>query len=208
MLTWTGLSFRARPANIDETKLPGELPEDYVMRLAVCKAEASIPYVKSGEIILSADTIVVDGNLIIGKPQDAGDAVKILQTLRGRTHSVLTAIVMYDPENSVMHKDICESPVKMRNYYESEIEQYVASGDPMDKAGAYAIQHPVFNPVETFTDCFASVMGFPLCHFVRLMDVFGIKIPNDLPNTCQTQLQYLCPVFDLILNKKDSPVAS
>jgi septum formation protein len=87
----------------------------------------------------------------------------------------------------------------MRPYSDEEIDVYVASGDPLDKAGAYAIQHADFHPVENFSGCYASVMGLPLCHLVRTLCKMGIAPPADVPAACQAHLQYTCPISAAIL---------
>ena len=199
LLSWTGLKYRVCPLNINEDILQGEQADDYVLRLAGEKARAAKRFVKSGEVILAADTIVVDNGEILGKPKDDLDAYRMLSQLRGREHYVSTAVALLDPMNEVLLVDKCTSPVRMRNYSDEEINSYVDSKDPFDKAGGYAIQHADFQPVERFQDCFASVMGFPLCHFVRMMKKMGFNLPADVPNNCQTQLEYVCPVFDRIL---------
>jgi predicted house-cleaning NTP pyrophosphatase (Maf/HAM1 superfamily) len=87
----------------------------------------------------------------------------------------------------------------MRNYTDAAIEAYVQSGDPLDKAGAYAIQHPQFQPVESMSGCFASVMGLPMCHLVRLLARMDISPNANVPANCQTSLHYSCPVSSAIL---------
>jgi predicted house-cleaning NTP pyrophosphatase (Maf/HAM1 superfamily) len=88
----------------------------------------------------------------------------------------------------------------MRNYTDEEIEAYLATGDPFDKAWAYAIQHEGFHPVENFSQCFANVMGLPLCHVVRALRKLGIEVPNDVPTLCQAHIHYECLVFESILS--------
>ncbi len=87
----------------------------------------------------------------------------------------------------------------MRPYTDQEIDAYIASGDPFDKAGAYAIQHAGFHPAENFSHCFANVMGLPLCHVTRSLRKLGIDPVNDVPHACQAYLNYECPVFESIL---------
>jgi predicted house-cleaning NTP pyrophosphatase (Maf/HAM1 superfamily) len=87
----------------------------------------------------------------------------------------------------------------MRDYTDAEIDRYVATGDPLDKAGAYAIQHDEFHPVSRLSGCFASVMGLPLCHLLRLFDKIGVTHDDELPARCQHYLDYSCPVTDAIL---------
>src|SRR5512143_1080492 len=89
----------------------------------------------------------------------------------------------------------------MRYYADVEIRIYVASGDPLDKAGAYAIQHVGFHPVEKLSGCFANVMGLPLCHLARSLSQLGINSPINVPQACQAALQYSCPVYHLILEE-------
>jgi septum formation protein len=87
----------------------------------------------------------------------------------------------------------------MRAYSDAEVEEYVASGDPIDKAGSYAIQHPEFHPVQNLQGCYANVMGLPLCHLFRTLLKTGFLISKDVPAACQAFLEYDCPVFDKIL---------
>jgi len=101
-----------------------------------------------------------------------------------------------------MMTDLAGSDVPMRNYSDEEIEAYIASGDPFDKAGAYAIQHNGFHPVEDLSQCFANVMGLPLCHAVRSLRRLGVEVTNDVPALCQTHIRYECPVFKMILKSE------
>jgi predicted house-cleaning NTP pyrophosphatase (Maf/HAM1 superfamily) len=99
--------------------------------------------------------------------------------------------------------DLAGSDVPLRGYADEEIEAYIASGDPFDKAGAYAIQHAGFHPVENFSGCFANVMGLPLCHVTRSLRQLGVAAPNDVPARCQAHLRYVCPVFEKILTSNE-----
>jgi len=208
LLGLTGWEFRIRPAVIDETPLPDEEPGAYVRRLAEGKALAAGSLAQPGEIVLGADTTVADGSLILGKPADAAEAAEMLRRLRGREHRVFTAVALYDPRGGRLLSDLCATHVPMRDYTDEEIERYVASGDPLDKAGAYAIQHPEFQPVTALRGCFASVMGLPLCHLQRLLVRFGLdpraELPKaDLPRACQAALQYDCSIFPAVLRGED-----
>jgi MAF protein len=210
----TGLSFEVRVAGIDETPRDGETPGDYVRRVArekakenpklvVSEAEPSQlpnPNKKGGrELIVAADTAVVIDGEILGKPRDREDAAAMLRKLRGRTHEVLSAIALVDVRDGQLREEFCRSEVTMRNYSDDEIADYAASGDPLDKAGAYAIQHNGFRPVEKFAHCYASVMGMPLCHFTRVLRSMGIEPPADVPMACQRFNSYQCPVYREIL---------
>ena len=168
ILGWLDWEIQAAPANIDESRRAGETARDYVMRVACEKAAFPIPQVRSGSVVIAADTIVVLGDEILGKPLDARDAYFMLAKLRGRTHQVLTAIAVNTAGR--IAQDLCSSPVIMREYLDEEMDAYIASRDPMDKAGAYAIQSSTFNPAAGFNGCFASVMGMPLCHLERTLN--------------------------------------
>lgn len=199
MISWTGWRFVSYPADVDETRRPDEPPDEYVRRLADAKARVAAARSRAVGPILAADTAVVDGGELLGKPESAEDARRMLKQLRGRTHQVYTAVALYDPPNLRMLRDLCVTQVPMRQYSDEEIEAYIASGDPFDKAGAYAIQNRDFHPVENFHGCFASVMGLPLCHVLRTMRKFGHEPAVDLPSACQTNLEYDCPVSAAIL---------
>ena len=123
--------------------------------------------------------------------------------LRGKVHQVYTAVAVFDPTSGRLVHDLCTSLVRMRRYRPDEVGAYVASGDPLDKAGAYAIQHPVFQPVEHFAGCFASVMGLPLCHVTRTFQKFGLPPIRDVPQACQDHLNYQCPIHQAVLRGED-----
>jgi MAF protein len=199
MIEWTGWRFVSFPVDVDESRRTDEPPADYVLRLAETKARVAAARSRAAGPILAADTIVVDGDELLGKPESDEEVRRMLRQLRGRTHQVYTAVALYDPPNLRLLRDLCVTQVPMREYSDEEIEAYIASGDPFDKAGAYAIQHKEFHPVENFHGCFASVMGLPLCHVLRVMRRFGHEPPVDLPRVCQTNLDYDCPVTAAIL---------
>jgi predicted house-cleaning NTP pyrophosphatase (Maf/HAM1 superfamily) len=91
----------------------------------------------------------------------------------------------------------------MRAYSDEEMRAYIATGDPLDKAGAYAIQHPDFKPVDRLQGCFANVMGLPLCHLVRTLARLGINADRDIPQACQKELQYSCSFFPLVIGRSE-----
>jgi septum formation protein len=192
-----GWPFEVIPADIDEKRQPGEAPVDYVRRLACEKAHEVAQHAQG--LVIAADTIVVDGEELLGKPVDEDDAVRMLRQLRGRTHQVYTGIALLESQSGQYFDDVCRTDVPMRNYTNDEIQSYIATGDPMDKAGAYAIQHAGFHPVENHTGCYASVMGLPLCHLALGLQEFGLKIPLELPQRCQEFLGPHCPDFSEIL---------
>ena len=191
--------FQVAPADVDETEYPGEAPGEYVCRLAKTKAEVVGQQFSNARLIIAADTTVADGEEILGKPVDQADASRMLQQLRGRNHQVYTAIALMVPEKGILAQELCLSQVPMRNYSDEEIEVYVQTNDPMDKAGAYAIQHKGFHPVEDFKGCFASVMGFPACHLARSLKKIGLMPAIKIDFACQQYLDYDCPIAQLVL---------
>ncbi len=201
-----GWTFTLTPVNVDERPLHGEHPREHVLRLAERKAQAAVgsiyepPDIASMDlIIIAADTTVADGDNILGKPADAAEAEGMLRRLRGRSHRVYTGLVALRPADGGLIRDYCQTDVPMRAYSDQEIVAYVASGDPLDKAGGYAIQHNGFKPVERLQGCYANVMGLPLCHLKRTLDRMGMPSETDVPQACQDALEYECPVHDLVL---------
>lgn len=202
LLAWTGWNFTVSAAEIDETPLPGEAPGPYVSRLARAKGEARAHQAPAGSLILAADTIVADGQILLGKPAGPIEARRMLQSLRGRTHQVYTAIAVIEAGSGRAGSELCCADVPMRAYSDPEIETYIASGDPLDKAGAYAIQHAGFHPVENFAGCYACVVGLPLCHLVRTMVHLGYAPAQNVPATCQMNLGYVCSIYSTIMTSQ------
>lgn len=193
-----GWDFNVIAADVDETPFENESPRDYVVRLAQAKALTIQPKAEPDAVILGSDTTVVDGNEILGKPVDEADVRRMLTQLRGRVHQVYTAIAFLYRGN--MFTDLSIIDVPMREYSDTEIEAYIQTGDPMDKAGAYAIQHPEFRPVSFLEGCRAGVMGLPMCHVLRTLSKFDISTPVDVPSACQSLLKYDCKVSSAILS--------
>jgi septum formation protein len=191
--------FSVSVSNVDESQRAGETPAGYVLRLAQAKARAAVASARPEHIIIGADTAVVDGNQILGKPKDMMEATAVLKMLRGHVHRVYTALAILRMHDGRLITDLCVTNVPMRNYSDEEIEAYVLSGDPFDKAGAYAIQHSGFHPVKNMKGCTASVMGLPLCHLLRVLQKMDIRPEADIPAACQSLLQYQCPVSSAIL---------
>lgn len=205
LLGLLGYAFGLAPANVDESQLPGEPAQVYVRRMAQTKAAAASQRARANgaaaaRFVIAADTIVVDEGDVLGKPADAAEARLTLQRLRQRTHAVLTALSVVDLEQGTAYTDLCRTEVPMRAYSDQEIEAYIASGDPFDKAGAYAIQHAGFHPVTALDGCYANVVGLPLCHLTRTLRRAGLAVDADVPAGCQAALDYACPVFTAILN--------
>jgi MAF protein len=205
LLGLTGWNFRVIPAQVDELPLQDESPSDYVLRMAELKACTVAAQLDVPHLILAADTTVTDDGEILGKPIDGDEARRMLMRLRAGSHRVLTALAVLDMEQGILLKDLCLTIVPMRDYSDREIEVYIASGDPLDKAGAYAIQHPGFHPVEELSHCYANVVGLPLCHLVRTIDKLGMQPQIDVPHACHVALRYRCPIYESILqNEQES----
>jgi septum formation protein len=192
-------SFAVSVPAVDEEQVPGEPPADYVLRLAETKARAAVASARSEQWIVAADTAVVDGSALLGKPADAAAAINMLRRLRGHAHQVYTGLAVLNLIDGRLLTDLCVTDVPMRRYTDADIDDYVRSGDPFDKAGAYAIQHPHFRPVASLRGCYASVMGLPLCHLARLLARMHAASQHDLPAHCQAHLSYACPVSSAIL---------
>ncbi len=169
---------RGEDADVDETPLPDEAVERYVERLALAKAQAGVRRVLWRKMlpraVLSADTTLELDGEIIGKPRDAADAHAILARLSGRTHRVLTAIAVSDGERTRSRLSVSE--VRFRTLSEHDIRHYVATGEPMDKAGAYGIQGHAAIFIEEIRGSYSGIMGLPLFDTAALLEVFGYPL--------------------------------
>ena len=190
------VDFEIASADIDETQQPGEPPTALVQRLALEKAQAVAARLP-GCAVLGADTIVVLEGEVLGKPVDPDEAAAMLRRLRGRPHTVWSAVYACNPALGREATALNESTVWMRRYGDDEIAAYVASGDPMDKAGAYAIQHPGFAPAERVSGCYSGVMGFPLGDVVQVLRAIGVQVPGEATAVCQPQLGVCCQTSQL-----------
>ena len=199
LLSLGGWEFQVLPVDIDESQHDNENAEKYVSRLAQEKANAAALHVPPWSLVIAADTCVVDGDKILGKPSNEREAWEMLKQLQGRMHQVYTAICGLDADTRLTISDLCRTDVMMRSYSEEEISTYIASGDPLDKAGAYAIQHRGFDPVEKIEGCYANVVGLPLCHLGRILQKFDISSKTDITINCQESLQYTCSIKDMVL---------
>ena len=197
-----GWPFEFTSADVDESPHDGETPAQMVMRLAQSKASAAAARAPDQAVIIASDTTVSLDGLALGKPRDAMDAERMLRVLRGRSHQVHTGIAVFDTHTGQTQADVATTDVPMRFYTDDEIAAYIASGDPMDKAGAYAIQHAGFHPADELRGCFANVMGLPLCHLATSLRALAIEPAVDVPAICQAHLQYACPVFAEIMSVK------
>ncbi len=182
LLTQAGYSFEVHPAHITEDTLAGEDPIAYVVRLAREKAQAVFRELTStgsqpGEkerldgqslAVLGADTTVALDNQILGKPEDLADAARMLRLLSGRTHRVLTGVALVTAESTEVAAEA--TAVRFLTLSEEEIDAYIAGGEPMDKAGAYAIQGRAARWIPRIEGCYFNVMGLPLALVCALLD--------------------------------------
>ena len=198
LLSLLGIPFVTKVAGVDESRLYGEPPTELVLRVSQAKALA-IRDARPDELVVAADTIVVLDGDILGKPSDPDDARQMLERLRGRSHMVYSGVTLWHPASRRMVSQLGESSVWMRDYGDDEIATYVESRDPMDKAGAYAIQHAVFDPVSHLEGCWLNVVGLPLCHLGRALARFGVCLPANVPGTCQAFSQHDCSVSSELL---------
>ena len=165
LLRGAGLDFEIIVPDIDETPRPDEAADRFVCRTAREKAE-TIP---AGEaVILAADTAVVDSKRILGKPADAAEAAAMLRSLSGCTHEVMTGVCLRFPKRTVCFH--VETRVTFRDLTEKEISDYVAGGEPMDKAGAYAIQGGAAKMVRRVEGSYSNVVGLPLCEVIEELE--------------------------------------
>jgi nucleoside triphosphate pyrophosphatase len=175
LLTQVGYRFQVHPAHIPENALPGEDPIVYVTRLAREKAEAvyrdlttASPKPEKNLVVLGADTTVAVDNTILGKPEDAADAARMLRLLSGRTHRVITGVAVVTAKGAEVAAEA--TAVRFLTLSVAEIADYVASGEPMDKAGAYAIQGRAARWIPRIEGCYFNVMGLPLALVCSLLE--------------------------------------
>ena len=169
LLRSAGIDFTVRVADVDEKVLPGELPRDYVVRLSREKAQA---VAADGELVLGADTTVVMLNEILGKPTDENDARRILRLLSGKWHEVLTGVSLVN--GTKVTSDVAVTRVKFSKLSDEEANWYVASGEPMDKAGAYGIQGYASRFAERIEGSYSNVVGLPVQMVYRMLVESGL----------------------------------
>lgn len=180
LLAAMGWNFVVQPAPIDESPLRGEDATAYVGRLALAKARHAAAGAESaGALVLGADTVVVVDNELLGKPSDEEDARRMLRLLAGRQHEVLTGVALVDGDREWL--EIERTKVEMAALRENEIALYVASGEPMDKAGAYAVQGLGALFVTRLEGNYSNVVGLPLPVVYRLLEAAGAPNPLQRP---------------------------
>ena len=185
-----GLPVRFHPTDVDESPLPNETPECMTRRLASLKAETArtnLPgnLLAKPALLLGLDTTVVHAGDMLGKPQDALEAKSFLRRLRTGLHEVCTGYCLINLQTGRRRTGAHVSRLTMHNYTDADIDRYVRTGDPFDKAGGYALQDRDFNPVAQVDGCAASVMGMPIHHLLYLLrDELGWPIPVGFTSVC------------------------
>ena len=183
LLAALGVPFEAAAADVPEPLMAGMPAAGQAERLALTKAAAIARIMGGDALVLGADTIVVLDGTPLGKPADDDDARRMLRALRGRIHDVVTGVALVSGRGAATVTDHAVTRVHMRRYTDAEIEGYVAGGDPFDKAGGYAIQHPGFRPVERIEGCYCNVMGLPLWTVRRLLAGVAPHLVTSSPGT-------------------------
>ncbi|MBI2910000.1 MAG: septum formation protein Maf [Chloroflexi bacterium] len=172
LLAALGVPFETLPSEVEEPPFKlGEDPGAFAERLALEKA---LSVRQPGSIVIGADTLVYLDGESLAKPGDATEAREMLQRLRNREHLVITGLAVVNETQQTCH---VTTRVRMRDYTDDEIDTYVASGDPLDKAGAYAIQNVAFHPVASIVGCYQNVVGLPLCALVKMLRRTGVGLP-------------------------------
>ncbi len=201
--------------DVDETPLPNEKPSDLVQRLSQMKARAvalqlhNVPSERLNNkphnraVVIAADTIVAQKHKILGKPKDEAEARLMLKALRQEPHQVYSGLTIavsaylahqlniHSPKSLLLTTKLHRSTVQMRPYTDEEIEAYIVSKDPLDKAGAYGIQNQSFAPVAHLDGCFASVMGFPVNELALALQEINLPLP-DMSPICTQFIDQVC----------------
>ena len=192
-----GIPYEVCPADIDEASLltSSARPEDLAHRIALAKAE-TVAQLRPDAHVLAADTIVCLGRHIFGKPADEQEARNMLVALRGKPHRVVTGIALLPPRPADPIVAHINTSVLMRPYSDDEIDNYIATGSPMDKAGAYGIQDTDFHPAAPVNGCYFNVVGLPLCAVSEMLRQAGFPpvVDLDVASAC---VSHRCPFAGL-----------
>ena len=195
LLTELGLDFVVEPSNAPEEPLDGESAEDMVRRLSRDKAMTVAANLTEGYVIGADSTVVLDGRSI-GKPEDEDDARRMLLELRGTEHQVTTGLTVVNASTGQLVTDHMTAEIVMRDFTDEEMENSIASGTPMDKAGAYAVQDTVFRPATLQGGCYTNVVGLPLCRMMEMLRELGYLPPAELPAAVGSRCLGFCPFRD------------
>ncbi|HEY1422059.1 MAG TPA: Maf family protein [Candidatus Acidoferrum sp.] len=168
-----GMAFSVLSSAVDETVIPGETPQELVRRLALAKAELVAARAVGAAIVIAADTIVALENAVFGKPRTSDDARQMLDKLSGRTHSVVTGVALIRLPDAERREFIETTQVHFASVSQDEIAKYLASGEPFDKAGAYAIQGLGGRFIPRIDGCYFNVVGLPLARLCKELAELG-----------------------------------
>jgi len=200
-----GYPYEIKIVPVDENSIAYPDPVQNCIQTAQLKSNALANSLNaasgSGSLVIAADTIVAVDGQMLGKPRNRADAFDMLILLRGRSHEVHTGVSIIDLGSGQEVNGVHTAEVRMRSYSDNEIVDYVATGDPLDKAGAYAIQHPQFKPVEQLSGCFLGVMGLSICHLLQLLSLLDVPMAADLNSLSTAHQQYQCPLLAKIALK-------
>lgn len=175
LLSQVGFTFEVLPAHVDEDTRPGEDPLPYVVRLARDKAQAVFAKLNDDEaVVLGADTTVTLDGLILAKPNDAADATRMLRMLSGRTHRVITGVAVATAKGTEVAAEV--TGVRFTALSDADIAGYVATGEPMDKAGAYGIQGIAARWIPRVEGCYFNVVGLPLALVSSMLEQAGVQL--------------------------------
>lgn len=171
----------AKTAAVDEESVQlSDLRENVLARAELKGRALHSAGIERDEVIIAADTTVALDGAMLNKPNNAVHAREMLLALRGREHVVHTGVVLIPKDGDAKIRFVDTAFVTMRPYSEAEVDTYVQTGDPLDKAGAYAIQHPVFQPVAHLDGCYLTVMGLPVCRLIGQLQQMGAAVISDL----------------------------
>ena len=184
LLSRLGVDFEVLVSDVDEDAVRAPSPAALTMALARAKAEV-VAAKRPAAVVIAADTIVVHEGVILGKPRDAGEARQTLVRLRGKEHEVITGVTLILPEHAA-RTEIASSRVHMQRYADEEIDAWIERGGAFDKAGGYAIQDDVFQPVASYEGCYCNIMGLPLWLSLGMLAEAGIEAhASGLPAVCR-----------------------
>ena len=198
LLTLLNIPFSTEAVNADEDSIQLTNLQENVKKRAILKATTLYKRTAHNEqLILAADTAVSLHNKMLNKPNGQSDAKQMLQSLSGQAHEVHTGVALILPNGQEPITFVETAVVQMRPFTENEIDAYIATGDPMDKAGAYAIQHPTFQPVHTLHGCYFNVMGLPICQLIiKLKQIGVLPLFNHDHLKAAHHLHENCPYFE------------
>jgi septum formation protein len=173
ILRTLGVSFSIIPPDVDEARRPYESPKDYALRIAYDKAQ-KVGRLFPDKWIIGADTIVVHKGRVLGKPSSEKDAVAMLKRLRGTWHKVFTGYCILNVSRQIVYRDVAETKVFIKDLTNEEIEKYVGTSEPFDKAGSYAVQGKGGYMVKEIKGSYTNVVGLPICEITEVLLSLGV----------------------------------